>query len=74
MISDRIFCVDFNECLAGIDQCNKSSSTCTDTDESYVCICNEGYLRITGGDLTRCYEGWFSTVYTHTHNFFNLIN
>ena len=42
-------CVNINECLINNDNCD-AHATCTDTDGSYTCTCNNGFL----GDGVTC--------------------
>ena len=44
------FCFsDVDECMEGTDDCH-SDATCTDTEGSFNCTCNDGY----SGDGTTC--------------------
>ncbi|XP_041472517.1 uncharacterized protein LOC121421785 [Lytechinus variegatus] len=36
-------CIDFNECLAGVDQCPPDISTCNNIPGDYNCTCHSGY-------------------------------
>ena len=44
---DQSECED--ECAAGTDNCS-DNATCTDTDQSFLCVCNDGY----SGDGITC--------------------
>ena len=52
-------CVDIDECSASAHGCSKNS-TCSNTDGSYMCSCQEGYE-----NGTFCYEYDECTAYTH---------
>ena len=36
-------CSDIDECMQDLDNCNESA-TCTDTDGSFTCMCDSGYM------------------------------
>ena len=46
---DQSECAD--ECALGTDNCS-DNATCTDTDQSFLCACNDGY----SGDGVTCYQ------------------
>ncbi|MBR57066.1 MAG: hypothetical protein CMH54_03310 [Myxococcales bacterium] len=48
-ISKSGVCVDIDECLDGMDNCNMRA-TCTNTEGSFECACAEGYV----GDGVNC--------------------
>ncbi|XP_078691947.1 uncharacterized protein LOC144922177 [Branchiostoma floridae x Branchiostoma belcheri] len=39
----EVACVDIDECATGTDNCD-SEATCTNTDGSFTCTCNDGYV------------------------------
>ncbi|XP_065175695.1 sushi, von Willebrand factor type A, EGF and pentraxin domain-containing protein 1-like [Sycon ciliatum] len=43
-------CSNIDECVLGVDTCNRVNGTCTDTSGSYSCSCNPGYA----GDGRQC--------------------
>ncbi|XP_065199363.1 uncharacterized protein LOC135831043 isoform X2 [Sycon ciliatum] len=43
-------CANIDECVLGVDTCNRVNGTCTDTSGSYSCSCNPGYA----GDGRQC--------------------
>eukprot|EP00041_Stephanoeca_diplocostata_P035105 m.1226699 g.1226699 ORF g.1226699 m.1226699 type:complete len:1645 (+) comp24638_c0_seq2:142-5076(+) len=49
-------CSDVNECELGSDTCDDPQHTCTNTDGSFVCECNDGYTvdGATCADVDEC--------------------
>ena len=42
---------DINECELDVDVCSNSSNrVCVDTDGSYICVCERGFLENTDGE------------------------
>ena len=48
----RFYFVDIDECVEGVDLCDKGSTTCRNLAGGYSCDCKSGYEK--GGDRYKC--------------------
>ena len=45
-------CIDIDECVSGIDECDPVSTQCVNNDGSYTCVCKSGYAPYMNGSMT----------------------
>lgn len=43
--TNRVECIDIDECATGVNKCNLDA-ICTNTDGSYICECNNGFKEL----------------------------
>ena len=45
-------CIDIDECVFGIDECDPVSTQCVNNHGSFTCDCKNGFIPIINGSTT----------------------
>ncbi|PVD35905.1 hypothetical protein C0Q70_02874 [Pomacea canaliculata] len=57
--------IDIDECAQSLPTSCVANSTCSNTNGSYLCVCNTGYQKLTDGNCTECTNNTYGQNCSH---------